>query len=281
MFNIMKIKILALLIFLAVMLPTAAISQNNEEDYFEDDDFYYSLPAKGELSVSLDFSLGTNKRKGEKKSTKASVDIKDYYTPYFSLSAGLSERIAMGVDLAYRISKINANVMRPLSNQPVTGDKTISGLDLITLWGSFGILKEHKMRPSIVLNSYFYLPNTGIQQFQTDNLGFFPEIAFHNTFTDEFDLYYSAGVTWDGTYNYPVYSLVLTPGYYLSDNFYAYAELWNSFDFRSSSQNYLTLAFSYIGSESYSLDLYGGSTFQKPGDNLFGGITFNYWFTAF
>lgn len=274
----LKISLIALLI----LIPVIAYSQNDRtlsDD--SEEDAYNLLLDKGDISISLDISAGTNKRKGAKNMINSSVNITDYYIPYLSFSSGILDRLTLGVDLAYKVTKINVNAKMQVQNQTVSKEKTISGLDIITLWGSLGIMKEHKMRPSMVLNSYFYLPNTGKEEFQTKNLGFFPELSFHNTFSDEFDLSYSAGVTWDGSYEYPVYSLVLSPGYYLNDNMYIYAELWNSFDFRSSMENYLTFDISYFGIENFSIDLYGGSTFQKPRENLFGGITLNYWFTAF
>lgn len=275
-------KIITALIILVSLFPAVLLSQNEENSNTEEeDDAFYQLLEKGEMSASLDFSIGTDKRKGAKNLAKSSVDIKDYYIPYLSLSTGLFERLTLGADFAYRISKISISVNNPITNNQISGSKSISGLDIITLWGSLGIIKEHKMRPSIVFNSYFYLPKTGKQEFQIDNLGFFPEISFHNTFGDNFDLYYSVGVTWDGTYDYPVYSFVLNPGYYLNDNFYINAELWNSFNLKSSPDNYITLDLSYTGEENFSIDLYGGTTFQKPNNNLFGGVTFGYWFTAF
>ncbi len=274
------IKKLVLLFFF--ILPAFAFSQKEKPELIPDEDEdYYDLLETGEINISLDISIDAVKRKGQKTLNESMLNTSEYYLPYLSFSVGLAERFTLGADIAYRISNTDAEISLPKINKNIKGNKQISGLDIITLWGSLGVIKEHKFRPSVVLNSYFYIPKTGRAEFQIENLGFFPELSFHNTFGDYFDLTYSGGVSWDGDYEYPSYSFVVTPGFIVSDDFYIYAEFWNSFSNYSSPDNYFTFNLSYENSESFLIDIYAGSTFQNAGKNISGGITFNYYFYAF
>lgn len=275
----------SVVIFFVLIISCSAVSQNviSTDIKETENNAYYNLLEKGELFFSADFSLGTNKRKAAEKPDKNFLKLTDYYSPYLSVGIGITEQITIGVDVAFRISKaeLQAEINLPKTTRTINREKTISGLDIITLWGSLGLIKEHKYIPSVVLNSYFYIPYTGKAEYRIENPGFYPELIFHNSFGEKFDISYSAGVCWDGIYEYPVYSLVFRPGYYPSDEIYIYAELWNSFTKKISPDNYLTLDFSYFVNDNFLIDIYGGTTLQDPRHNIFGGVTFNYSLTAF
>lgn len=270
-----------LVLFFCFIFPVFSFSQDEKQESEQDEDAYYSLLEKGAINISLDFSNNAVKHKGQKTFSSSLFNIKDFYVPYISLSTGLTDRLTLGADISYRITKANADITLPRINRTIKANKEISGLDLITLWSTVGIIKEHNSRPSIEFNSYFYLPNTGREEYQIENLGFFPELALHNTFGDYFDLYYAGGVSWDGSYAYPVYSFDISPNYTINEMFSVSADFWNSFAKRCVPDNYFTFDISYNNPNNFSIDLYAGSKFQDPKKNLFGGITFNYYFYAF
>ena len=196
--------------------------------------------------------------------------------PSLTVSYGVSEKIEISYFSGISAVVTNGNITILLNQErKLITNKNIIGIGTSGFGFKLGAIREKGLRPSLNIENDLSMPFLGDPIFRPDNLGYNLSLNFHNTFSDLFDISYSAGNSWSGfdSSPYATQQYSFNPGFTFSDNLSANVNLFGYFNRKSSPLNKFSIGISYDFDDNNSVEITGGSAFEKTNKYYFLGLS--------
>lgn len=257
--------------FILFLLSIAAFVNINAQT----DEYFANMLEPGVFGADAGLTYNGSKIQGLRIRSVTTSDILyiERGIPEVILGLGLTKGIEIGAGTGFRfISGITPGEMGQGTGNKNAGN---GSMDPVYVYGKFGLSRECGFMPSVVLETDFYVPNTGTKIMKIDNAGFLSELQFYKSVEYSAGVYSSIGAGWDGVTTTPVYTLNVAPEYYISDRFNLYLELNGTYIKNFKPDNTLSLGFYWDATDNFSFEGYAGSGFEGPKERLVAGAVFH------
>lgn len=229
-------------VFISLLIHTATRAQSTESietDRPDQTETPYIVPKKW-FQAEIGFTI-------EKDKTGA----KTYVHPTVLSKYGLLNRFELRLITEY------VSVKTPLSTG--SGYQTSSGFQPIEIGGKVALFEEKGLRPKTSLIFHTSIPKAAFKEFQQPQWGPNFRFTMQHSLSETISLSYNLGAEWDGENDSsPDYIYTLSPGFNLSEKWYAYVEVFGFLNSQDAPLHCMDGGVAYNISPHTKIDLSGG-----------------------
>ncbi len=170
--------------------------------------------------------------------------------------------------------RLGANYLKE-TYQTFEGEIGRTGFSPILIGGKYEIIDEKGWIPAIGLLAHAYLPfSVSDEYFRPEKVDFDFRFSMAHTLSEKSSLAYNAGMQWVGDHSNPFFIYTLVYSYAFTEKFAGFAELYGDFTSVSSAVNNWDIGATYLLTDNFQLDAYGGKGFGN-GQELYLGAGFS------
>ncbi|MEP6676973.1 MAG: transporter [Ferruginibacter sp.] len=233
-----KIK---LLLHFLLWIPFIAFSQSGKIDTDRPDqsESAFTVPEKW---IQVETGIGLQKNNHARDY--------EYALPSILSKYGISKRIELRLITTYQS---HSTILIP------TGTVTEAGLLPVEVGTKINLSAEKKFLPKTSLLFHLGFPSLGSKKFATAHVAPRFRFAFQKTLSASSALGCNLGAEWDGSGNSdPAWIYTLSPGFDLSEKWYAYVEVFGFIYKDESPEHTLAAGIAWYANKDLKIDLSGG-----------------------
>ena len=140
----------------------------------------------------------------------------------------------------------------------ISSDKTITGLNPVTLRIKEKISDEKGILPTTSFIGYLTIPHFATDNFKATYYAPAFKFTMQHTLSEKFSLGYNLGAEWDGESPYPIFIYTITTDYSITNKFSIFSEIYGFAPEKSKADHRIDCGLSYLIRPNVSLDFSGG-----------------------
>lgn len=153
--------------------------------------------------------------------------------------------------------------MLSFSDQTNPGSKNSYGLAPVTIGTKISISEERKWIPKTTLLLHITMPWLASKKLKADKLAPTLKLSMQNSLSKILGIGYNLGAVWDGFNDNPGWIYSLSPGFNITEKWYAYIEAFGTFTNGEEAQNNIDGGFAYTINNNTKVDLSAGFGISK------------------
>jgi hypothetical protein len=245
-------KFIFLLILLLLVFQNATKSQTDNNNSFVPDRPGMATPpdilTMGFLQVESGFQYD--------KYVFGNYQNRNFLFPSILVRYGIQNNVEVRIQTDY--------VFNIVTDSLVTS--SVNGINPITIGTKIKFIEQQNLIPNISFLLNLTLPYTGKKDFRIENFAPSLCLLFSNSLSDNLNVCYNYGISWDGTTSEPAQFYALCLGANLNANWCTFIEGYGFTDQESNSNFYSDAGFAYLINDHLQIDLSGAKSIDSSSD---------------
>jgi len=158
----------------------------------------------------------------------------------------------------------------------IKSDRTISGINPVTVRFKDKIADEKGVLPTISFIGYLTIPTIATENFKASYLAPAFRFTMQHTLSEKFSLGYNLGAEWDGESPLPVFIYTVETGYSITGKIGAYVEFYGFASRESLADHRFDCGLSYLLRPNILLDISGGVGITDSAPDYFVAFGFSF-----